>query len=44
MLTVNLSLKASNQELYPFKMSAYAFTNPYSEDFEFIVCTFTLDK
>lgn len=43
-ITLNLHLKASNGEYIAFKTSANAFCNPYSDEFEFIVCTHSLQK
>lgn len=41
---IDLKLMSKNGEMYAFRTSSYAFLNPYNDEFEFIVLTFTLQK
>jgi hypothetical protein len=43
-ILMQLHIKSINQEIYIFKTSSYAFSNPYNDEFEFIVCTHQLQK
>lgn len=41
---IDLKLVSINGDIYQFRTSSYAFSNPYNDEFEFIVSTHTIQK